>query len=37
MILHISKKNYRLIAIDLSEQTKLKDSQQINFIEKIEG
>ena len=31
------KKNYRLIAIDLSEQTKLKDPQQINFIGKIEG
>ena len=26
------KKNYKLIAIDLSKQTKLKDSQQINFI-----
>ena len=31
------KENYRLIAIDLSEQTKLKDPQQINFIGKIEG
>ena len=31
------KKNYRLIAIDLSEQIKLKDPQQINFIGKIEG
>ena len=31
------KENYRLTAIDLSKQTKLKDSQQINFIEKIEG
>ena len=31
------KENYRLIAIDLSKQTKLKDSQQINFIGKIEG
>ena len=30
------KENYRLIAIDLSKQTKLKDPQQINFIEKIE-
>ena len=30
------KKNYRLIAIDLSKQTKLKDLQQINFIRKIE-
>ena len=26
------KKNYRLIAIDLSKQTKIKDPQQINFI-----
>ena len=26
------KKHYRLIAIDLSKQTKLKDLQQINFI-----
>ena len=26
------KKNYRLIAIDLSKQTKLKDLQQISFI-----
>ena len=25
-------KNYRLIAIDLSKQTNLKDPQQINFI-----
>ena len=32
-----NKENYRLIAIDLSRQTKLKDPQQINFIEKIEG
>ena len=30
------KENYRLIAIDLSKQTKLKDLQQINFIGKIE-
>ena len=30
-ILLISKK-YKLIAIDLSKQTKLKDPQQINFI-----
>ena len=29
------KKNYRLIAIDLSKQTKLKDSQQISFIAKL--
>ena len=26
------KENFKLIAIDLSKQTKLKDSQQINFI-----
>ena len=26
------KKNYKLIATDLSKQTKLKDSQQISFI-----
>ena len=26
------KKHQKLIAIDLSKQTKLKDSQQINFI-----
>ena len=31
------KKKYKLIAIDLSKQTKLKDPQQINFIGKIEG
>ena len=31
------KENYRLIAIDLSKQTKIKDPQQINFIGKIEG
>ena len=30
------KENYRLIAIDLSKQTKLKGPQQINFIVKIE-
>ena len=30
------RENYRLIAIDLSKQTKLKDPQQINFIGKIE-
>ena len=29
------KENYRLIAIDLSKQTKLKDLQQINFIGKL--
>ena len=31
------KKNYKLIAIDLSKQTKLKDPQQINFIGKLEA
>ena len=31
------KENYRLIATDLSKQTKLKDPQQINFIGKLEG
>ena len=30
------KENYRLIAIDLSKQTKIEDPQQINFIGKIE-
>ena len=30
------KENYKLIAIDLSKQTKLKDPQQINFTGKIE-
>ena len=29
------KKHYRLIAIDLRKQTKLKDPQQINFIGKL--
>ena len=29
------KKNYELIAIDLSKQTKLKDPQQNNFIGKL--
>ena len=29
------KKTYRLIAIDLSKQTKLKDPQQISFIGKL--
>ena len=29
------KKHYKLIAIDLSKQTKLKDSEQINFIGKL--
>ena len=28
------KENYKLIAIDLSKQTKLKDPQKINFIGK---
>ena len=31
------KENYRLIAIDLSKQTKLNDPQQINFIGELEG
>ena len=30
------KDNYKLIAIDLSKQTKIKDPQHINFIGKIE-
>ena len=29
------KKNYKLIAIDLSKQTKLKDPQQISFVGKL--
>ena len=29
------KEDYRLIAIDLSKQTKLKDPQQISFIGKL--
>ena len=29
------KKHYRLIAVNLSKQTKLKDPQQINFIGKL--
>ena len=29
------KENYKLIATDLSKETKLKDSQQINFIGRI--
>ena len=29
------KETSRLIAIDLSKQTKLKDAQQINFIGKL--
>ena len=36
-ILLIFKKNYRLIAIDLSKQTKSKDPQQISFIGKLEN
>ena len=31
------KEHCRLIAIDLSKQTKLKDPQQINFIGKLEN
>ena len=31
------KENYRLIAIDSSKQTKLKDLQQIKFIGKLEN
>ena len=31
------KENYRLIAINLSKQTKLKDLQQTNFIGKLEN
>ena len=31
------RENYRLIAIDLSKRTNLKDRQQINFIGKFEG
>ena len=34
-ILLILKKHYKLIAISLSKQTKLKDLQQINFIGKL--
>ena len=30
------KENYKLISTDLSKQTKLKDPQQINFIEKFD-
>ena len=32
---YFKKKNYRLIAIDLSKQTKLEDPQQIYFIVKL--
>ena len=31
------KEHYRLLAIDLSSQTKLKDPQQINFIGKLKN
>ena len=31
------KENYKLIRIDLSKQTKLKDPQQFNFIGKLEN
>ena len=31
------KENYRLIAIDLTKQTKLKDPQQISFTGKLEN
>ena len=31
------KENYKLIANDLSRQTKLKDPQKINLIGKLEG
>ena len=31
------KENYRLIATDLSKQTKLKDPKQINFITKLKN
>ena len=31
------KENYKLIAIDLSKQTELKDPQSINFIRKLEN
>ena len=30
------KENYKLIATDLSKRTKLKDTQQINFIGKLD-
>ena len=31
------KENYKLIATDLSKQTKLKDPQQINLLGKLEN
>ena len=36
-ILVISENNYKLVATDLSKQTKLKNLQQINFIGKLEN
>ena len=30
------KENYKLVAIDFSKQTKLEDTQQINFIGKLD-
>ena len=35
-ILLIPKKNDKLIPVDLSKKTKLKDPQQVNFIGKLE-
>ena len=37
-LLHFAyyKENYKLIAMDVTKQTKIKDPQQINFIGKIE-
>ena len=37
-LLHFAylKENYRLIAIDLSKQSKLRDTQQINVVGKLE-
>ena len=35
MAISKKKNKYKLIAIDLSKQTKLKDPQQINFIGKL--
>ena len=34
---YFKKKIYKLTAIDLSKQTKLKDPRQINFIGKLEA
>ena len=36
LVIAYFKENYRLISIDLSKQTKLKDPQQINFIGKLD-